>query len=115
MLGGATLGVLFARGFHRLRLVVAIVDALGLGLYAVYGAQKAMLAGLPLLAAMLVGTVNAVGGGLMRDVLVREEPFLFRPGGFYALAAVAGATTFVLARRPRRPRSPTWPPPPGWR
>jgi uncharacterized membrane protein YeiH len=96
VLGGATLGVLFARGFHRLKLVVAIVDALGLGLYAVYGAQKAMLAGLPLLAATLVGTVNAVGGGLMRDVLVREEPFLFKPGGFYALAAVAGATTFVL-------------------
>ena len=96
VLVGATVGVLFARGFHRLKLVVAIVDALGLGLYAVYGAQKAMLAGLPLLAATLVGTVNAVGGGLMRDVLVREEPFLFKPGGFYALAAVAGATTFVL-------------------
>lgn len=103
---GATLGVVFARGFHRLRLVVAVVDALGLGLYAVYGAQRAVLAGLPLLAATLVGTVNAVGGGLMRDVLVREEPFLFRPGGFYALAAVGGATAFVvvdgLAGRPAR-------------
>jgi uncharacterized membrane protein YeiH len=96
VLGGTALGVVFAKGFHRLRLVVAIVDALGLGLYAVYGAQKAMLAGLPLLAAMLVGTVNAVGGGLLRDVLAREEPMLFRPGGFYALAAVAGAATFVL-------------------
>jgi uncharacterized membrane protein YeiH len=95
VLVGAALGVVFARGFHRLRLVVAIVDALGLGLYAVYGAQKAMLAGLPPLAATLVGTVNAVGGGLMRDVLVREEPMLLRPGGFYALAALAGATTFV--------------------
>jgi uncharacterized membrane protein YeiH len=54
-----------------------------------------MLAGLPLLSAILVGTVNAVGGGLMRDVLVREEPLLFRPGGFYALASMAGAATFV--------------------
>lgn len=96
VLVGATLGVLFARVFHRLKLVVAIADAVGLGLYAVYGAQRAMLAGLPLLAATLVGTVNAVGGGLMRDVLVREEPFLFRPGTFYALAAVAGASTFVV-------------------
>jgi uncharacterized membrane protein YeiH len=104
VLGGAALGVVFARGFHRLKLVVAIVDALGLGLYAIYGAQKAMLAGLPLLSATLVGTVNAVGGGLMRDVLVREEPLLFRPGGFYALASMAGAATFVvldgLAGRP---------------
>lgn len=96
VLAGAAAGVVFARGFHRLRLVVAIADALGLGLYAVYGAQKALLAGLPLLAVTLIGTVNAVGGGLIRDVLVREEPFLFRPGEFYALAAVGGATTFVL-------------------
>ncbi len=96
VLGGMALGVIFARALHRLRLVVAIVDALGLGLYAVYGAQKAMLAGLPLLSATLVGTVNAVGGGLMRDVLVREEPLLFRPGGFYALASMAGAATFVI-------------------
>ena len=96
VLAGAAAGVVFARGFHRLRLVVAIADALGLGLYAVYGAQKALLAGLPLLAVTLIGTVNAVGGGLIRDVLVREEPFLFRPGEFYALAAVGGAFTFVL-------------------
>jgi uncharacterized membrane protein YeiH len=96
VLGGATLGVVFVSVFQRLTLVVAIVDALGLGLYAVYGAQQAMLAGLPLVAATLVGTVNAVGGGLMRDVLVREEPMLFRPGGFYALAAIGGAATFVV-------------------
>lgn len=106
VLGGAAAGVLFARAFHRLRLVVAVVDALGLGLYGIYGAQKAMLAGLPLLAATLVGAVNAVGGGLLRDVLVREVPLLFRPGGFYALAAVAGVATFVvldgLAGQPTR-------------
>ena len=96
VLGGATLGVGFASTFHRLRLLVAIGDALGLGLYAVYGAQRAMLVGLPLLSATLVGAVNAVGGGLLRDVLVREVPLLFRPGGFYALAAVAGAATFVV-------------------
>jgi uncharacterized membrane protein YeiH len=96
VLAGATVGVLFASTFHRLKLVVAIADAIGLGLYAVYGAQRGMLAGLPLLAATLVGTVNAVGGGLIRDVLVREEPFLFRPGEFYALAAVGGAATFVV-------------------
>jgi uncharacterized membrane protein YeiH len=100
VLAGAALGMVFARGFHRLKLVVAVVDALGLGLYAVYGAQQAMLAGLPILSSILVGTVNAVGGGLMRDVLVREEPLLFRPGGFYALASMAGATTFVLLDGP---------------
>ena len=36
------------------------------------------------------------GGGLLRDVLVREEPFLFKPGDFYALVAALGAGLFCL-------------------
>jgi len=96
VLVGAALGVGFARWLHRLRLVILLADALGLGLYGVYGAQRAILAGLPLLSAVLVGTVNAVGGSVMRDVLVREEPLLFKPGQFYALAAMAGCAAFVL-------------------
>lgn len=96
VLAGAVAGVVFARLLHRLRLLILVADAVGLGLYAVYGAQQALLANLPLLSAVLVGAVNAVGGGLVRDVLVREEPLLFRPGQLYALAAIAGCATFVL-------------------
>ena len=100
VLAGAGVGAFFVSVLHRLRLVLLLADALGLGLYAVYGAQKAVLAGLPLLDAMLVGTVTAVGGGLLRDVLVREEPLLFKPGQFYALAAVGGCGAFVLLDGP---------------
>jgi len=96
VLAGAAVGVLFAGVLHRLRLIILLADAVGLGLYAVYGAQQALLADLPLLSAMLVGTVNAVGGGLLRDVLVREEPLLFKPGQFYALAAMVGSAVFVV-------------------
>lgn len=95
VLAGAVAGALFAGLLHRLRLVMLAADALGLGLYGVYGAQQALLADLPLLSAVLVGTVNAVGGSLLRDVLVREEVLLFKPGQLYALAAVAGCTAFV--------------------
>jgi uncharacterized membrane protein YeiH len=45
--------------------------------------------------AALVGCVNAVGGGVLRDVLVREEPLIFKPGEFYALAALAGVLLFI--------------------
>jgi uncharacterized membrane protein YeiH len=96
VLAGAAVGVLFARRLHQLRLVILLADALGLGLYSVYGAQKALLAGLPILSAVLVGTVNAAGGSVLRDVLVREEPILFKPGQFYALAAIVGCATFVV-------------------
>lgn len=72
------------------------LDALGLGVFAVVGAQKALAADLSFAAAILVGAVNASGGGLLRDILIREEPLLFKPGGFYASAAVIGAGLFVL-------------------
>jgi len=96
VLAGALVGVLFAGVLHRLRLVILLADAVGLGLYGVYGAQKALLADLPILSAVLVGTVNAVGGGILRDVLVREEPLIFKSGQFYALAAMAGCAAFAL-------------------
>jgi uncharacterized membrane protein YeiH len=40
--------------------------------------------------------VNAVGSGLIRDVLVREEPLLFKPGQFYVIASMLGVTEFTL-------------------
>jgi uncharacterized membrane protein YeiH len=95
VLAGTVAGVFFAGVLHRLRLVILLADAVGLGLYGVYGAQKALLADLPFLSAVLVGSVNAVGGSILRDVLVREEPLLFKPGQFYALAAIAGCAAFV--------------------
>jgi uncharacterized membrane protein YeiH len=95
VLAGAGAGAIFARHLHRLRLFFMVVDALALGAYAVVGAQKSVAAGLPSVAAVLVGVVNAVGGGVLRDVLVREEPLIFKPGEFYALAALAGALAFL--------------------
>jgi uncharacterized membrane protein YeiH len=69
-----------------------------LGAYAVVGVQKSLNSGLSVAAAVLVGVVNAVGGSVLRDVLVREEPLLFKPGQFYALAAIAGCLLYVLLR-----------------
>ena len=43
-----------------------------------------------------MGVINAAGGGLLRDVLVRDEPLLFKPGQFYVLAALLGTGVFSL-------------------
>ena len=43
-----------------------------------------------------MGVVNAVGSGLIRDVLVREEPLLFKPGQFYVIASGLGVAGFTL-------------------
>lgn len=87
----------FEKHIHRFHRLIAWVDALGLGAYAVFGVQKSLAAGLPATAAVLVGVINAVGGGVLRDVLTREEPLVFKPGQFYLLTALVGAVTFVCA------------------
>ena len=89
--GALTLSL--ARRFDRL---VAAVDALGLGAYAVVGVEKALAAGLSPTASILVGVANATGGGLIRDLLVRDEPLLLKPGQYYALAALAGCIMFLV-------------------
>jgi uncharacterized membrane protein YeiH len=90
---------LFHRYVHRLSKLIATIDALGLGAFAVYGVQRSLDAGLSPPAAVLGGTLTAVGGGLLRDVLVREEPLLFKPGQFYALVAIGGCCLFLALRR----------------
>src|SRR5262249_995841 len=78
LIGGAA-----QRLAHRVESLIAYVDALAIGVYAVVGSDKAMAAHLALMGATLVGMCNAVGGGLLRDVLVREEPLMFKPGQLY--------------------------------
>jgi uncharacterized membrane protein YeiH len=80
---------------ERFQKTIAYVDALGLGAYAVVGVQKALAAGMSIPAAIMVGTINAVGGGLLRDIIVRVEPLMLKPGQFYVLAALLGTSLFV--------------------
>jgi uncharacterized membrane protein YeiH len=79
----------------RFRLIFLLADALGLAIYAVVGAQRALAFGLPLAAAAFVGLANAVGGGVLRDLLTRKEVLLLKPGEFYVLAAAAGTAVFL--------------------
>lgn len=89
-------GASFGKYVTRFRRTIALIDALGLGAYAAFGTQKALMAGLAVPAALLVGVINAAGGGLLRDVITRLEPLVFKPGQFYVLTALAGAATFVF-------------------
>lgn len=91
------LGILAQRAAKRFETLIAYVDAAAIGVYAVYGANKSLVAGVPAEAALLVGLCNAVGGGLLRDVLVREEPLLLKPGQLYVVATLAGCAAFVFA------------------
>ncbi len=92
----AAIGLILGERVNRFNRLIAVVDALGLGAYACFGVQKALLVGLGPTAAVFIGVVNAVGGGLLRDVITRQEPLVFKPGQFYVLVALAGAVGFVV-------------------
>ncbi|MEO8365089.1 MAG: trimeric intracellular cation channel family protein [Pseudoxanthomonas sp.] len=74
---------------------VLIFDAMGLALFAVAGAQKALVFGLHPVMAALLGMVTAVGGGMMRDVLLNQVPAVLR-ADLYAVVALAGASVVVV-------------------
>ena len=83
-------------GFER---VVAAIDAVGIGAYAVVGTQLALGFGFTGPAAIFVGVVNAVGGGMLRDIVLRQVPQVVRPGTPLALAALAGGMTFLATHQ----------------
>src|SRR3954454_10613833 len=96
VLVGVVIAILFFTHVERLSKPFLIIDALATGAYGVVGASKSFEAGLAIPACIFVGVVNAVGSGLIRDVLVREEPLLFKPGQFFVIASLFGVTEFML-------------------
>lgn len=85
------------RIINRLRSPVLVFDAAGLALFAVSGASKALAFQAGPVAAMLLGMLTGIGGGIVRDVLVREIPTVLRTE-LYAVAALIGAAVVVIGR-----------------
>lgn len=74
-----------------------VFDAVGLGVFSIIGASIAyQVVGLDFLPMLFAGVLTAVGGGILRDVFVREIPIVFVKE-VYAVASVAGITAFYLA------------------
>ncbi|ROR93046.1 trimeric intracellular cation channel family protein [Nocardioides aurantiacus] len=74
-----------------------VVDAVALGCWASVGAQRTLDVGLGWLPAILLGTITATGGGLVRDVVLRRVPGILGGGTLYATSAIAAAGTQVTA------------------
>lgn len=73
-----------------------VVDAIALGCWASAGAQKTLQVGLGWLPAVLLGVITAVGGGAIRDVVLRRVPGILGGNTLYATAAIAAAGVLVL-------------------
>ena len=78
-----------ARRWNR----VLVADAVGLGVFAAIGAAKAWAFGLGPIGVMMMAALTATGGGVVRDLLVREVPAVIK-SGFYATAALIGGLVY---------------------
>lgn len=76
--------------------LVAILDIFSVGLFAVMGADKTMLYDYPAITCVMMGFFTAVGGGLLRDVCLARVPYIFQRSNLYAIAAIAGALTYIV-------------------
>ncbi len=80
---------------RKLNRPVLLFDALGLALFAVSGARKALVFGHNNEVAILLGMITAVGGGILRDILLNSVPVVLEKE-IYASAALAGASVVVI-------------------
>jgi uncharacterized membrane protein YeiH len=96
--GAAGLVCFFGRpALERVQRSVLVFDALGLGLFCVTGATKALDFRLGPVQAILLGAITGVGGGMLRDVLLRDVPTVLRHD-LYAIPALLGAAVLVVAQ-----------------
>lgn len=94
--GCAVLAAFFGHRFlNNARAWIVWADALGLAVFCVLGAAKALALGLDPVVASIMGVMTAVAGGLIRDVVANDIPYVLQEE-IYATAALAGAVTYVL-------------------
>ena len=92
----ALVGMLLERLFARLRHLITALDALTIGLFAAIGTTKALALGLPEVPAIFLGVISAVGGSILRDLLLNVPIALMSVGSLYAVAALVGTTSLVI-------------------
>ena len=96
--GGGLIAFALSRRLDRIEMPITVLDAIGLSVFAVIGAEKAVHYGLGIWPAVFLGVVTAVGGGTIRDTLVRQIPTVLR-SDLYAIPALLAAGITVAAMR----------------
>ena len=87
--------VIFSKHMEGLRNTWFVFDTLGLALFTIAGIQKSLVFGQPFWVAIIMGCITGSAGGVIRDVLLNNEPVIFQRE-IYAMAAVLGGVTYWI-------------------
>ncbi len=95
VLGSTIIAMLFRKRLAHFRKTIFLFDAIGLGIFTIIGFEIGMQAGLHPMICVLLGTLSASFGGVIRDILCNEVPLIFHKE-VYASLSIIGAITFYL-------------------
>ncbi|MGF3052409.1 trimeric intracellular cation channel family protein [Microbacterium sp. YY-03] len=104
--GAALIGMLLAGVLHRANTIIVVLDAGAIGMFGAFGTVKALTVGLPVVPAVFVGVCAAVGGSILRDVIMGLPVAIMHVGSLYAVAAGLGCATVAVAHSVGAPMVP---------
>ena len=90
--------IFFKRHLEKLRISLFLFDSIGLGVFTIVGIEKGIEFGLHPIICIILGTITASFGGVIRDILCNEIPVIFRKE-IYATVCIAGGILFFLLKR----------------
>lgn len=100
---------LLGRQIGRAERTVTVLDAFSISAFAVAGCLRALDFGLGVWATVLLGVITAVGGGMLRDMMMGKTPIVFRQSELYGLAALGVCIVVLILREMDSPRELTVP------
>lgn len=104
VLAATLVSALFGSRIDRLQKTILVVDAFAIAAFAVAGSLRTLEVGLAPWPTVLLGVITAVGGGVIREVLIGQTPTIFRRSELYATAALGACLAVILLRELGSPR-----------
>lgn len=98
ILAGALVTLFFGSYLKKLDKMLFLFDAIGLGLFTMIGIQKGIAHGFSTGICVMLGTVTGCFGGVLRDVLLNNVPFIFQKEIYASASIIGGALFFLLLR-----------------
>ena len=95
ILGTVVFAILFVNQLKYLRKTLFLFDTIGIGLFTMVGIEKGLSAELTPIMCIILGTITASFGGVIRDILCNEIPVIFHKE-IYATACILGGVSYFL-------------------
>ncbi len=99
VVGAVIIVSLFRFNSARFRRTIFFTDAIGLGMFTVFGIEKSMRIDINDGYAIIMGVITATFGGLLADIICGEVPDLLKKGELYATACAIGGVCYVLLKK----------------